>query len=286
VDGLLPCRVVPGDGAHANVLEALCAHYPRVAREDWLRRFAAGHVFDDMLAPIAPETPWRPRQVLHYYREFSEDLIPAREAILHVDENLVVVDKPHFLPVIPAGRYLRETLVARVIARLGNAELSPLHRLDRATAGLVLFGARRETRAIYQALFRDRAIVKRYECLAPALPALRFPLERHSRIARCADGYRNEEVPGDANASTHIDVLEAHGPIWRYALTPRSGKMHQLRVHMAALGAAIVNDPWYPVAREHGPDDYARPLKLLARGLSFVDPVNGQARDFVSALQL
>jgi tRNA pseudouridine32 synthase/23S rRNA pseudouridine746 synthase len=283
---LLRCRARLPPGPWATVREALCAHYPKLPASLWDERFARGQVRDGDDRPLAPDAPFRAGMPLYYLREFEEATIPVAETILHADERLVVVDKPHFLPVIPAGRYRRETLVARVIARLGNPDLSPLHRLDRGTAGLVLFSADRATRGIYQALFRERRIAKTYEALAPPLPGLSFPHVHESRLARHDDGFRMIEVPGEPDTRTHIDVVERGAPLWRYALFPHTGKLHQLRVHLAALGAPIANDPWYPEALPAGPDDFERPLKLLAKALAFVDPLDGRERRFETRLAL
>lgn len=283
---LIRCRARLPPGPWATVREALRARYPGLPEALWDERFARGHVVDDDGRPLAPDAPFRAGVPVHYLRRFDEAPIPVAESILHVDAHLVVVDKPHFLPVIPAGRYRRETLLARLVAKLGNPDLSPLHRLDRGTAGLVLFSATRATRDAYQALFRERRIAKTYEALAPPLPGLAFPLVRESRLARHPDGFRMMEVPGEPNAHTRVDVLERGAPWWRYALEPRTGQMHQLRVHMAAIGAPIANDPWYPEAAPPGPDDHGRPLKLLAKSLAFVDPLDGRDRRFESRLAL
>lgn len=280
------CRARLPPGPWATVLDALCAHYPALDRTLWLARMAAGEVRDADDAPIGPQTPFRAGRPVYYWRRFHEPRIPVEESIVHVDAHLVVVDKPHFLPVIPAGRYRRETLVARVIARLGNPDLSPLHRLDRGTAGLVLFSADRATRATYQALFRERRIDKHYEALAPPLPGSTFPCERATRLERAPDGFRMQEVAGEPNTRTRIDVIERGTRAWRYALEPVTGRMHQLRVHLAALGAPIVNDPWYPDPAPAGDDDHACPLRLLARALRFTDPLDGRERRFESALSL
>lgn len=284
--GLLGCRKVLTRACAGPLIDAIALHYPDVPRADWEQRFARGHVFDGQGRPLAPDWPFRAPLELHYYRPFAEVPLPVMESVLYQDAHLVVVDKPHFLPVHPAGKYLKETLVARIIARLGNPELAPLHRLDRATAGLVLFSTSRSTRGTYQNLFRDRLVAKRYEALAPALPQLRFPLERSSRLERHPDGFRSMEVAGAPNAHTRIEVVDGSGPLWRYALFPSTGQMHQLRVHMNALGAPIANDPWYPDALPSGPDDYERPLQLLAKELAFDDPVTGEARIFRSGSQL
>jgi tRNA pseudouridine32 synthase/23S rRNA pseudouridine746 synthase len=286
IDGLLACRVVLLQGAWPTMIEALCARFAKVPREEWLARIARGHVLHGNGAPIAANDAFRAGIEVFYYREFSEQPIPVVESILHADDRLVVVDKPHFLPVIPAGKYRRETLVARLIARTGNPHLTPLHRIDRGTAGLVMFSADPASRSAYHSLFRDRAIRKRYEALAAPLPAIDFPVLRNTRLVRCDDYFRMQEVDGEPNTHTRIEVIERGTPWWRYALYPHSGKMHQLRVHMAALGAPIANDPWYPDAEPVGPDDLSRPLKLLAQSLTFVDPIDGSERRFETRLQL
>ena len=158
--------------------------------------------------------------------------------------------------------------------------------VDRATAGLVLFSANVATRARYQSLFRERRIRKTYEAIAPALPGLSFPLTRATRLVTGDPFFRMQEVTGAANSETRIDVIDGDGAWWRYALQPITGRKHQLRVHMAALGAPIANDPYYPTLAEMAADDHARPLKLLARSLAFVDPISGVERHFESRLQL
>ncbi|RYD24715.1 MAG: pseudouridine synthase, partial [Verrucomicrobiaceae bacterium] len=179
-------------------------------------------------------------------------------------------------------RHVRETLLARLVRRLGNRDLVPLHRLDRGTAGLVLFSAHPDTRDAYQALFRERRIQKRYEAIARPLPGVAFPLERCSRIVKGEPFFRMHEVEGPANAHTRVELVSNRGPWWCYGLSPVTGRKHQLRVHMAALGAPIRNDPVYPGLAAEAPDDYARPLQLLARSLAFVDPISGLGRRFES----
>ncbi|MFC5489836.1 pseudouridine synthase [Dokdonella soli] len=273
------------------MLDCLCAHFPAISRERWLSRIERARVLDASGVPIDAHTPYRVGIRIHYYREVaSEAPIPFAETVLHADAHLVVADKPHFLPVTPAGIHVEETLLARLIRRLGNPELAPLHRIDRGTAGLVLFSADRDSRSHYQALFRTRRIEKRYEALAPALPQLTFPLTRSSRIEAGEPFFRMRDVAGVPNAETRIEVIACEGDIWRYALYPVSGRKHQLRVHMAALGAAIVNDDFYPrLADARAPgsaDDYSRPLKLLAQAVDFIDPLSGAARRFESRLSL
>jgi tRNA pseudouridine32 synthase/23S rRNA pseudouridine746 synthase len=269
------------------VLDGLCALFPRIDRAVWADRFARGRVLDQAGQPLHADTPYRVGMCVRYFREVPQEVaVPFHETLLHVDAHLVVVDKPHFLPVTPAGGFVEETVLARLMRALDNPYLVPLHRIDRHTAGLVMFSAHPESRGAYQSLFRERRIDKRYEAWAAPLPGCDFPLVRRSRIAAGEPFFRMQEVPGDANSETHVDVLERHPTHWRYALQPVTGKKHQLRVHMTALGAPILHDPFYPDLTDPQVDDHARPLQLLARRLSFIDPLTGVAREFVSELEL
>ncbi|MGH8074022.1 MAG: RluA family pseudouridine synthase [Lysobacter sp.] len=283
-----PCsRLQLPPGAWATLLDGLCARFPAIDRATWVERFARGRVLDAQGRPLAADAAYRVGMDIRYFREVvDEPVIPFEMSVLHVDEHLVVVDKPHFLPVTPAGGFVRETVLARLVEQLGNPELVPLHRIDRGTAGLVLFSANPESRARYQALFREGLIEKGYEALAAPLPGLEFPQVRRSRLARGEPFFRMAEVCGEANSESRVDVIERGAMRWRYALQPVSGKKHQLRVHMAALGAPIVNDPFYPVLREQAADDWSNPLQLLARSLVFDDPLSGRRREFRSARAL
>ncbi|PIO91459.1 pseudouridine synthase [Pseudomonas syringae] len=274
-------------GSWATVLDCLCAKFPAISRDQWLDRFARGRVLDENGKAIAPDLAYREGLRVHYFREVANETpIPVVETILYADEHLVVADKPHFLPVTPAGEYVEQTLLRRLIHRLDNPDLVPLHRIDRHTAGLVLFSANRQTRSAYQALFPTRRIDKFYQAIAPALPELTFPRLHESRLVEGEPFFRMQEGAGPSNTRTQIEVLERQGSLWRYGLYPVTGKKHQLRVHMAALGAAICNDPFYPDVVKDPVDDYRNPLKLLASSLRFVDPLNGEQRHFESLLQL
>ncbi|WP_109126740.1 pseudouridine synthase [Dyella sp. C11] len=274
-------------GSWGTVLEGLCALFPRIDRATWEDRFARGRVQDESGQPLPADTPYRVGLCVRYFREVPTEVpIPFHETLLHVDAHLVVVDKPHFLPVTPAGGFVEETVLARLTRTLGNENLVPLHRIDRHTAGLVMFSADPASRDAYQSLFRQRRIEKTYEAWAAPLPHLSFPLVRRSRIEAGEPFFRMHEVPGAPNSETHFDVLERFDTHWRYALQPVTGKKHQLRVHMAALGAPILHDPFYPDLPEPRPDDHAHPLQLLARRLSFLDPLSGMPREFESELSL
>jgi len=236
---------------------------------------------------LAPDMPWQVGLEIQYFREVADEpVIPFAETILHLDAHLLVADKPHFLPVTPAGGYVRETLLSRLVARTGNTELAPLHRLDRLTAGLVLFSTQAATRDAYQRLFRERRIEKTYEALAPALPGLAFPLQRDSRLVPGEPFFRMAEVPGEPNARSRIELIEAEGPVWRYRLRPETGRKHQLRVHMAMLGAPIEGDDLYPQLMLRPDETVEAPLQLLAQGLAFDDPLSGEPRRFSSQRRL
>ena len=224
-------------GPWRTLLDGVCARFPAIAREVWIERFARGRVLGADGVPLAADAPYRVGAEIRYFREVvDEAAIPFDESVLHVDAHLVVADKPHFLPVTPAGGHVRETLLARLVQRLGNPDLVPLHRIDRDTAGLVLFSANPATRDAYQSLFRQRRIHKRYEAIAPALPALSFPLVHASRLEAGEPFFRMREVGGVPNSETRIDVIERMGASWRYALEPVTG-LRRVELHAADHGA-------------------------------------------------
>ena len=277
-----------------TLIDHLSERLPRIQRTEWLERMQAGSVLGEDGQPLAPDTPYVGGARVYYWRELpSEAPIPFEATVLFEDEHLVVADKPHFLPVTPGGRYVRETLLVRLKAHLECADLSPLHRIDRETAGLVLLSKRPQDRDAYQSLFRDRKVDKIYEAVAPWQPQLVFPLTRQSHILEDEQAfYRMREARPDEglspNSETRIECVEQHGQRALYRLHPISGKRHQLRVHMNGLGLPIVGDQFYPVVRR-GPDeaeDFAQPLQLLARAIAFTDPVTGQPRQFESAQRL
>ncbi len=265
----------------------LVQRFPAISRETWLERMAAGLVVDEFGGAVTPERPYRGHMRLYYYRAPPlEARIPFEAEILFQDEHLVVADKPHFLPVTPSGHYLQETLLVRLKNQLRLDSLIPIHRIDRETAGLVLFSVNPAERDAYQALFRRHEVVKHYEAIARWRPELRFPLLRQTRIVQDEPFFRQREVPGEPNSQTEIDVLQVSGALARYALSPVTGKKHQLRVHMNALGMPILNDRMYPPVAVTPDDDFTRPLQLLAKSIAFADPFTGQARRFESRLSL
>lgn len=196
-------------GAWATVLDCLCEHFQAISREQWLDRIARGRVLDINGTPINQDLAYREGLCIYYFREVpNEKVIPVQETILYADEHLVVADKPHFLPVTPAGEYVEQTLLRRLIRRLDNPALVPLHRIDRHTAGLVLFSANPQTRSAYQQLFPTRKIDKFYEAIAPALPGLTFPLVHKSRLVDGEPFFRMQEGAGASNTETAVEVRE------------------------------------------------------------------------------
>jgi tRNA pseudouridine32 synthase/23S rRNA pseudouridine746 synthase len=285
--GVSPSCVGLPAGAWPTFTEFLVERFPAITRETWLERMAAGLVADEFGDMVTPERPYRGHMRLYYYRALEiETRIPFEATVLFQDEHLVVADKPHFLPVTPSGHYLQETLLVRLKNQLGLDSLIPIHRIDRETAGLVLFCIQPGERDAYQALFRQREVTKHYEAIAPWRPELQFPLRRKTRIVEDEPFFRQREVPGEPNSETLIEVLETQGDRARYALSPVTGKKHQLRVHMNALGLPIFNDRMYPPLELTPEDDYAQPLQLLAKSIVFADPLTGQPRRFESRLSL
>ena len=274
-------------GPWPTILEFLLQRFPAQGRAVWLQRLHDGEVVDEFGQPVTPQRPYcSPLRVYYYRAVAAETPIPFEAELLHRDAHLIVIDKPHFLPVMPSGHYLQQTALVRLKRSLGLDDLVPIHRIDRDTAGLVLFSVQPASRNAYQALFREHRVEKTYEAIAPWRSDLPLPRLHQSRLAESAHFMQQHEVPGAPNSSTHIEVLEVHGGLARYRLRPITGHRHQLRVHMASLGLPICNDGIYPVLTPEGTPDYQRPLQLLAQCLAFDDPISGTRRQFTTRRRL
>ena len=312
-DGVSPSRLAVMPGSGGTVAAYLTARLR--SGIDWPARMAQGNVLDGQGRALAADAPCTPGQVIWYWRSLPpEPRVPFELELLHCDEHLVVVDKPHFLASIPGGRYLQETVQVRLRRLLGNDELMPLHRLDRETAGVLLFSAQPATRNAYHALLREQRMHKVYEAVAPWRSDLPLPLTARHRLLDAPDARHlpMRVVAGEPNAQTQVELLRRlgrrgvdGGPVLEraqelaqepaqelalYRLTPVTGRRHQLRAQLNALGLPIVGDRIYPSLWPEpaagAPPNYTRPLQLLARELAFTDPVSGAPRRFVSARRL
>jgi len=275
-DGLGPARVRLRGGL---VVEEFRSRWG----PDAAAKVLAGEVVLPDGTVVTPTTVLRPGAHVYFYRELRDEVeVPFDITVLYRDDDIVVVDKPHFLATMPRGRHVAQTAVVRLRRELELPELSPAHRLDRLTAGVLLLTARREIRGAYQTLFARGEVAKEYLARAAVDPDVELPRLVRNRIVKRRGQLQAVEERGEPNAETQIEHLG--GGLYR--LTPRTGRTHQLRLHMSSLGLPIVNDPLYPRLVDVAPDDFSRPLQLLAHRLEFDDPVSGQHRAFVSTRTL
>ncbi|OBH76735.1 pseudouridine synthase [Mycobacterium scrofulaceum] len=272
-DGLGPARVRLRGGP---VLAELTARFGASARSKVL----AGEVVDADGRVVDDATVLAAGASVYLYRELPDEVpVPFEIPVLHRDDDIVVVDKPHFLATMPRGRHVAQTALVRLRRELGLPELSPAHRLDRLTAGVLVFTAHREVRGAYQTLFSRGLVRKTYLARAAVDPGLDLPRVVRSRIIKRRGGLQAGCEPGPPNAETLVELVSPDG---LYRLTPRTGRTHQLRVHMASLGVPIDGDPLYPNIIDVPADDFSTPLRLLAQRIEFDDPVTGARREFVT----
>ena len=285
--GLDPVRLrTPDSGPWATLREHLVERLPRVAPERVAEMLTEGRIVDET-GPLTVDSPFVPASFVWFHRDLPHEVpVPFDIGIVHRDDDLVVADKPHFLATIPRGRHVLETALVRLRRDLDLPHLSPAHRLDRVTAGLVMFVITPELRGKYQTLFRDRRVHKEYEAIAPYDPVLALPRTVRSRIVKDRGVLAAQEIPGEPNAETYVDLLEHRDGLGRYRLVPSTGRTHQLRVHLSGLGVPILGDDFYPVLREKPLGDFTKPLQLLAKVLDFDDPLTGAHRRFTSGRQL
>jgi tRNA pseudouridine32 synthase/23S rRNA pseudouridine746 synthase len=275
-DGLGPTRIRLRGGA---VLVELASRFGEGAAAKVL----GGEVVDADGAVVSAGTVLPPGASVYLYRDLPDEVeVPFEMPILHRDDDLVVVDKPHFLATMPRGRHIAQSAVVRLRRQLGLPELSPAHRLDRLTAGVLLFTTRQELRGQYQTMFARGEVSKTYLAVAQSVPDVPLPAVLRSRIMKYRGQLQAVEEPGEPNAETFVEHLGGQ----RFRLTPRTGRTHQLRVHMCSVGAPIVGDPWYPEVVDVAADDFSAPLQLLAHTLEFDDPRTGTRQRFVSSRTL
>lgn len=275
-DGLGPARVRLRGGP---VLAELSDRFGETASA----KVWDGEVVTADGAVVDADTVLAPGAFVYLYRELREEVpVPFDAPILHRDQDIVVVDKPHFLATMPRGAHVSQTALVRLRRELDMPTLSPAHRLDRLTAGVLLFTVRREVRGAYQTMFARGLVHKTYLARAAVDADVELPMVVRSRIIKQRGQLQAAEVPGEPNAETRVEHLRDG----LYLLTPRTGRTHQLRVHMASLGLPIAGDPLYPNVVDVAPDDFSRPLQLIAHRLEFDDPLSGERRAFVSSRSL
>jgi tRNA pseudouridine32 synthase/23S rRNA pseudouridine746 synthase len=269
---------------YPSILAFLSKRFPAISWETWEKRISEGKVLDEKARQITLDTEYTPLGRIFYFREVAhEPSIPFAEKILHLDDEILVACKPHFLPVTPGGRYVDECLLNRLRNSTGIEDLAPLHRIDRETAGLVLFSVNKKSRGVYGKLFMDGDVEKTYQALSACQPLQETASwDVANRIGRGEPWFRMKTVPGSVNARSAIHLAEIKGAIARFVLKPRTGKTHQLRLHMSGLGFGILNDRYYPELQAEGEDDLHTPLQLVAQKLRFRDPISGQIREFAS----
>jgi tRNA pseudouridine32 synthase/23S rRNA pseudouridine746 synthase len=273
---------------YPTLLAFLVGRFPKIPEQIWAERLATGKILTEEGQPVTLTTPYIPNKRLFYFREVrQEPTIPFQERILFVNDHLMVICKPHFLPVIPGGPYVRETLLNRLRATTGNPSISPINRIDQGTAGLVLMSVNKETRGAYQQLFMDGRVRKTYEALG------RFPSDSgqsqwlvENRLEPGEPWFRMKTCAGTVNARSRIRLLEIDAAHARFQLSPLTGKKHQLRIHMSGLGFGIINDRYYPTLLPEIPCDLSHPLQLLSQKIEFRDPISGEEMSFTSTRQL
>ena len=287
-EGVSASRVyLPADQTHPNLLQFFIVQFPHIPGYEWEQRFEEGLILDQDGRALTASSPYLPNSHLLYFRRLArEPEILFKEQILYQDEHILVADKPHFLPVTPSGLYLHQTLLNRLKKKTGIQTISPIHRIDRDTAGLVIFSVNPNERAQYQNLFRDRAVKKVYEAIAPYSAVLteKLPMTYQSRLEESEHFLQMHEIEGKPNSDTLVELIEVKEPWAKYRLTPGSGKKHQLRCHLNSLGIPIKNDQIYPILTPYQEYDldFSKPLQLLAKEVSFQDPITGQPRVFSS----
>jgi tRNA pseudouridine32 synthase / 23S rRNA pseudouridine746 synthase len=281
---------MPKDSAGcSSVLDFLIKKFPRIKPDIWLQRIRDGKVQWDDKTSVSEHSPYSPHRRVFYYREVEQEpVIPFSETILYQDDKLLVVDKPHFLPVTPNGNYVRQSLLYRLRSSTGIDTLTPIHRLDRWTAGVVMFTINPEMRGLYQMLFADGQVTKTYHAIAmiSATPDIETQLPKEwlvaNRIVRGDPRFRMTVTNGEINARTHIECVAVKNGKGLFHLYPLTGKTHQLRLHMSGLGMPILNERYYPELQPESADDFNQPLQLLAKQLEFIDPITAEPRCFSS----
>jgi len=269
-----------------TVVDYLTARFPHVSAAAWTSRCLGNRVAFDDGTRVRPDTPYLPGRTVLYRREVpNEDDAPEPEIILWEGDDLIVADKPHGMPVTPAGLYVQRSLLVRLQEGANSTDIVPAHRLDRETAGVVLFIKNATKRAAYHQIFATGCVEREYLALARAdasVTQTRWRVE--NRIGPSTPWFRQQVVEGRPNAVSEIELIRRTEDIGLFRIRPQTGRKHQIRVHMSVIGFPILGDPLYPEPTER--TSRQLPLQLLARSLSFTDPLSGVGRAFRSGRAL
>jgi len=287
--GVSASRVSLPSGHWPTVLAFLCERFPAVDPQEWLNRCETGLVMFADGRPVSPLATYQAHQHVFYYRSVPQEAtLPEDARVLFEDDHVLVADKPHFMPVTPGGRYLQSCLLVQLKRLTACESLTPIHRIDRETAGLVVFCKRAQDRDAYHALFRHHQVRKWYQAVAAFKLDVQLPLVHRSRLVEGDKFFLSKEVPGEPNSETRVSLLKRVDDWALYQLQPLTGHRHQLRIHMVSLGLPIVGDQLYPqlLRGPHEADDFSSPLQLLAQRIAFTDPVTGEERDWQSRRSL
>jgi len=273
---------MPQDGPWETLRDHLVERLRGLGAADIDRKLAAGEFVDATGRPVPEDAPFVPRSVCWTHRDLPDEVeVPFEIDVLHRDERLVVIDKPHFLSTMPRGRHVVQSALARTRVLTGLDRLTPAHRLDRPTAGVLMFTTEQRWRGAYQRVFAEGRVHKEYLAVAPVRDGLGLPLVRRTHLVKEHGSHQAREVHGgEPNAETLVELEVESGGVGGYRLTPRTGRTHQLRSQLCGLGIPIIGDPLYPVEREVADDDFSEPLQLLAAVLELDDPIDGSRRRF------
>lgn len=270
-----------------TIYQYLCCHFPHIQPNEWKQRFNDQLIFNLNGEILNLNSSFQANTHIYYYRFLENEVhVPFYEQIIFENDDLLVVDKPHFLTISPTGQYVQETLLVRLKKITNNPDLTPIHRLDRETAGIVLFSKKPQSRGMYQQLFAEKKVQKIYHAIAPYCPHLSFPHTVELRMEKGEPFYTMQVVGGSSNSRTEINLID-HNQNWaKYLLKPITGKQHQLRVHLNSLNIPIKNDPFYPIVIHKVDTDFSAPLQLLAKEIFFTDPITQQEMHFCSNKEL